>query len=1184
MERSNKRNSLVMSFLFLLCIAASCFAQDEPQILTGTPNDPLLRAQFMFDGQWMPDFDESKIGAINYKTLQNFRYTDAGLTVPLGYTKINSTNHTYGVKPISMIQLESPYTTTSYVLLDGHDSSTLSNVLVNKTAVPGTGDFEGTALDSNTANSLFGRFSKAPNGNIAYANGESSKIWGGEEMQISAYYTVDTTTATYADLTYAAAGDTITTAGGNYTTDGFLPGQVIAVTTSTSNNRDFTIKSIGGAGTVITVVENAVVNEGAANADGVFTVDNPRKDPVDWTREVTNNLSSAGNVAPIGGGIDASTNVMLHFDGDEGSTTITNSSTSAAPAATANGDAKLITTSKVFGTASGTFDGTGDYIGITDDDGVSDYFFMGTDEVTVDFRLKVLATPGAAFGLFGQRDDADNRVRFYLNTDNTLNFESEDATVVQWAMSRSWTFNLNQWYHIAVIRGWDGDEDKIVIAVDGAVLGVVESVTATDTWPDLAADLQVATTGGGQLPANVEIDEFRVSKGIARWTENEVPDNGLIEFAPPTSPYLPARLQWYVFTTRPLKAVKYYVQTANVTSSSTTVETWDGSGMSTLAVSSDGTKPGAISMAQTGTIAFQSSVNVAKPFHFERIFLYVYKFTLSAGSAGIYQVTADAPFQDVVDIWDGINRQPIAFNMWDDSAETWRDYTLEVNIDSDTADNAYGGEIGDMTTSDYIVVMFDERQAGLTWFMLAAKVNTAASVPTVSYWDGTQYVTTGNVTDKTIADPLVWQTLGGSGVWTWRAPEFSEEKQQSLFGQTGYTYKLSFDGAFGGGVDAVKVDRLYGMPAQRPIDAFDFPALFNDRLFLFSNSTAGEGNRADFSQKHAPDTWNGDDSDFIHFGGRERITAAIQLQNRYGSNIFTILLVLKPTEAYILVGDGPPKTTDNHFRVLPVSSNIGCPAPNTLVTAEVGFEVSEGTRRNVAMWLSYAGPMGFDGSVPFPIKGVENFFDANNTEAINYAAIEASHAYFDPVFKEYNLFIPSGSGQVTINKWLVYDVARNRWWERVPTLYPQGSVSVVDTDGARYAYGLTSTGFMMRLDNGTDDSGTAIASVVETGDFFPTNSIWDKTLLRRFKVAATDIAEAGKNLAITHYADTATSGTSLTALDLDSGSNRIVRLTQATNLTAWSHRVKFAVSTSSTGPNLELSFWGYTYRIVRDDL
>ncbi|MHC4413555.1 MAG: hypothetical protein ACYSW6_11415 [Planctomycetota bacterium] len=344
----------------------------------------------------------------------------------------------------------------------------------------------------------------------------------------------------------------------------------------------------------------------------------------------------------------------------------------------------------------------------------------------------------------------------------------------------------------------------------------------------------------------------------------------------------------------------------------------------------------------------------------------------------------------------------------------------------------------------------------------------------------------------------------------------------------------------------------------------------------------------------------------LYFGGSEALTAGIQLYNRFGSNIFATWVALKDTETYLLTGDGP-----EDFKIYPISYNVGCPAPLTLATAEVGFEMAEGVQRNVAIWLSHSGPYIFDGAVLSPIKGIDKYFDPVESVAINFDAIANARGWYDPTYREYNLLIPSGSGQTTNNVWLVYDISKKKWYTKSTgtASVPQIGFQVEDDYGTKYVYGGIDTGYMMRLENGTAWDGTAITQKMITGDFWPTGSVWDKTRIRQLKLIAERITESHV-VDVYHLADTDqeegvdfvwrdTTGFEWTdttdfewaqfalpeiQLSLEIGTNRLVRSTVNTNLLGWAHAIKFEVSTSDTTRGFRPIGWAIQYQYVRDDL
>ena len=127
----------------------------------------------------------------------------------------------------------------------------------------------------------------------------------------------------------------------------------------------------------------------------------------------------------------------------------------------------------------------------------------------------------------------------------------------------------------------------------------------------------------------------------------------------------------------------------------------------------------------------------------------------------------------------------------------------------------------------------------------------------------------------------------------------------------------------------------------------------------------------------------------LTFGNGDPLTSGVSLYNRYGSNVFEVWVCFTKGMAFQLRGEGP-QDENNPWVMDTISANIGNPAPLTLVAAEIGFESSEATKRNVALWISNAGPMSYDGATMYPIPGLEKFFDKNDVECVNFAYISAS--------------------------------------------------------------------------------------------------------------------------------------------------------------------------------------------------
>jgi hypothetical protein len=682
-----------------------------------------------------------------------------------------------------------------------------------------------------------------------------------------------------------------------------------------------------------------------------------------------------------------------------------------------------------------------------------------------------------------------------------------------------------------------------------------------------------------------------------------------------------------IMTTRPVQGFKFYIESAGGTAGTANVEYWDGDEWvdttSQDYTSSDGHSSGGIAFVQTGWHHFDHTYSVAKQRHFQELYMYAYRLTYTGTSAvKINHITCDAGIQPLANIWDGVYRQPIQFQLKKNGE--YEDYTLHVNQTSDLG-AGIGAELKGVDSSDELYIMFEEQITGIRIKMYAEEVNTQAVSFDLYYWQGNSWnqlsKTSRNWNDGT-ESPKGNASFAKTGLLEWSSP--GAEQPQTWFGTVGYLYKIDFSGAgqmgsTGADTGSVTVDTVVGIPAnEEPLKAFDFPVLYKDRLMLGSFSDGAEGNRMDYSSISTPDVWNGfQSSDFgwqsLRFGGTEKLTCATQLFNRFGASIFAMLLVFKNTELYILTGDTP---TD--FQIFPVSRTVGCPAPYTLATAEVGLDVGEGLTRNIAVWVSHSGPMMFDGAVLLPIQGIDKYFDPNEQEFIEWDKMVNAQGWIDPVYKEYNLLLPAGQGEIKNNLWVVYDLRRKKWFRKHPGVgrYPQCAIPVMHTTGQQQVLGGFDNGYLQYLEKGTTWDGIGITQRVRTGDFWPSESIWDESLIRKFKLYAKKVQESDRDLSIYFYADTnADSGvaynfTDSTATDMsftdstesdmawaaatvanatlaldDStlGLQKITRIVKDLNRLGWSHSIAFEATTNDSKKGFQPISWGMRYRIERKD-
>lgn len=220
-------------------------------------------------------------------------------------------------------------------------------------------------------------------------------------------------------------------------------------------------------------------------------------------------MSIASHMALLmtsGGGNDAYVSLLLHMDGADASTTFTDSS-QFGKTVNVNGNAQIDTAQLKFGSASGLFDGTGDFLRL---DGSADFAF-GTGDFTIDFWFRPNATASVAIydsrptgtnGLYPTIiTDASNHVIYFTNSANRITGTTALSTAT--------------WYHIAVAR--TGTSTKLFIngTQEGSTYSDSNNYINGTSRPEIGAAGTDSTFG-----TNGWLDELRVSKGIARWTAN----------------------------------------------------------------------------------------------------------------------------------------------------------------------------------------------------------------------------------------------------------------------------------------------------------------------------------------------------------------------------------------------------------------------------------------------------------------------------------------------------------------------------------------------------------------------------------------------------------------------------------------------------------------------------------------
>ena len=198
---------------------------------------------------------------------------------------------------------------------------------------------------------------------------------------------------------------------------------------------------------------------------------------------------------------DPYTKLMCHFNGADAATSSTDSSQSA-KSLTFVGNAQLDTAQKVFGLSSLLLDGSGDYVTVADS---SDWDF-GTGDFTIDGRFRTtVSTQDLRIFEIGASDSDGVQLKYSDGAGKV----AARINGTEYAYTKS--ISTNTWYHFACVRS----SGTFYIYIDGVSIG---SGTSSQTVTCGTAGVAIGADTDGSLGFNGWIDEFRVSKGIARWT------------------------------------------------------------------------------------------------------------------------------------------------------------------------------------------------------------------------------------------------------------------------------------------------------------------------------------------------------------------------------------------------------------------------------------------------------------------------------------------------------------------------------------------------------------------------------------------------------------------------------------------------------------------------------------------
>jgi hypothetical protein len=248
--------------------------------------------------------------------------------------------------------------------------------------------------------------------------------------------------------------------------------------------------------------------------DGIID-DYGNEDYIDSVNSINQQYNEAGKYYSPTGGFDTYTKFLCSFDGENGQKSAIDKASG--HLITFVGDAELSTVENKFG-ASSLLLGTppnGDYITVPNHDD----FKYTIESFTFDGWFKFLSSPGE--NMMFMSCAGGGGFQWYMSY-TSMQFYVIGVGAV--SATEGFSPTLNQWYHIELVRSGT----SIKFFINGTQLG--DTLTTSATLTTGSGTLYIGSDGLSARCFPGYIDEFRISKGIARHTSN---------FTPPSNPYMP---------------------------------------------------------------------------------------------------------------------------------------------------------------------------------------------------------------------------------------------------------------------------------------------------------------------------------------------------------------------------------------------------------------------------------------------------------------------------------------------------------------------------------------------------------------------------------------------------------------------------------------------------------------------
>lgn len=218
---------------------------------------------------------------------------------------------------------------------------------------------------------------------------------------------------------------------------------------------------------------------------------------------------------------DTYTKLLLHLNANDGSKEISDSGNTG-HVATQAGTATISSAQAKFGAGSLLLDGDSDYITVPDH---ADWYFADA-AFTIDFQIRFNSV-GTTYVVSQLSGSQQWFIQIVASTIYLGIINAGGSTLL--GFTCPWSPSINTWYHLALVR-----IDNADAATSWRIFinGVAQTLTKTGgnwnaSFENIASALSIGAQGAATY-LNGYLDEFRISKGLARWTS---------DFTSPTTAY-----------------------------------------------------------------------------------------------------------------------------------------------------------------------------------------------------------------------------------------------------------------------------------------------------------------------------------------------------------------------------------------------------------------------------------------------------------------------------------------------------------------------------------------------------------------------------------------------------------------------------------------------------------------------